>query len=274
MAKIDRLGWAASLSFTSYGVRVGLRVNRPEALAAISEYLPPGWKPSTREVVERLYSFVVGGNASRPGVRTFNVLYADAGRIARSLKFDDVLEIFEDDLKLFVAEAARRRIFVHAGVVGWKGKAIVIPGQSFSGKTTLVAELVRQGATYYSDEYAVLDERGCVHPYLRPLSIRDSGSGKVRRVKVESLGGKRGTKPLPIRLVLVSNYREGARWRPRKLSAGEGALAMLANTVPARSRPEAAFSAFREVVPHAQILKGVRGEASEMVESILRSCGE
>ena len=270
MAKIDRLVWADSISLTSYGVRVGVRVNKPEALEMIREYLPPGWKPSTQSVVRRLYSFVIGGQGARPGVRTFNVLYADAGRIARSLNVVDVLEGFEDDLKLFVAEAARRRIFVHAGVVGWKGKAIVNPGRSFTGKTTLVAELIRQGATYYSDEYAVLDERGCVHPYLRPLSIRDAASGKVRRVTAASLGGKQGAKPLPVGMVVVSNYREGARWRPRKLSAGEGALAMLANTVPARSRPEEAFSALRELVPHAQILKGVRGEAREMVGSILR----
>jgi hypothetical protein len=71
-------------------------------------------------------------------------------------------------------------------------------------------------------------------------------------------------------LVVVSNYKEGARWRPRKLTAGEGVLAMLANTIPARTRPEAAFTALRQVVPHAQILKGVRGEASEMVNSILQ----
>jgi hypothetical protein len=270
MAKIDRLGWAAALSFTSYGVRVGLRVNKPEALEKILEYLPPGWKPARQAVVGRIYSFVIGGEGSRPGVRTFNVLYADAARIARSLKVDEVFERFEDELKLFVAEAARRRVFVHAGVVGWKGKAIVIPGRSFTGKTTLVAELVRQGATYYSDEYAVLDNRGCVHPYLRPLSIRDEESGKVRRVTAASLGGKLGAKPLPVGMVVVSSYREGARWRPRKLSAGEGALEMLANTVPARSRPEETFTALRELVPHAQILKGVRGEAREMAHSILQ----
>jgi hypothetical protein len=34
---------------------------------------------------------------------------------------------------------------------------------SYSGKTTLVSELIRAGATYYSDEYAVIDERGRVH---------------------------------------------------------------------------------------------------------------
>jgi hypothetical protein len=268
MRKIDDLKWAASLSFISYGVRVTVRVNRPEALGTIQEYLPPGWKPAKQSsAVERLYSIVMG---ARRTAKSFNLLYADSEKLVRSLNRDDVLERFEDDLKLFVAEAARRRVFVHAGVVGWRGRAIVIPGYSFTGKTTLVAELVRQGATYYSDEYAVLDERGCVHPYLRPLSIRDDASQKVRRVTVESLGGQRGTKPLPVGMVLVSNYREGARWRPRKLTAGEGALCMLANTVPARSRTMEAFTVLRELVPHAQILKGVRGEAREMVGSILR----
>ena len=147
MAKIDRLGWVAGLSFVSYGVRVGLRVNRPEALETISNYLPPGWKPTAREVVERLYSIIVGGNRARPGIRGFNLLYADAGRIARSLNPDEVMERFEDDCKLFVAEAARARVFVHAGVVGWRGKAIVLPANSFEGKSTLVAELVRHGPT-------------------------------------------------------------------------------------------------------------------------------
>ncbi len=270
MQKIDRLGWAAGFSFTSYGVRVGLRVNRAEALEAIKKRLPPGWKQATRSRVERLYSLVVGGAGARSNVRTFNLLYSDATRISRSLNLGDVLERFEDDLKLFVAEAARRRVFVHAGVVGWQGRAIVIPGRSFTGKTTLVAELVRHGATYYSDEYAVLDERGLVHPYSRPLSIRDAASGKIERVDASELGGRHGRKPLHVALVVVSSYREGARWRPRRLTAGQGALAIFANTVPARSRPEAALSVLREIAPRAQILKGVRGEARETVTHILR----
>jgi len=83
-----------------------------------------------------------------------------------------VFEAFETDLQLYVAEMAPRRLFVHAGVVGWRGQAIIIPGRTFTGKTTLVAALVKAGATYYSDEYAVLDVRGRVHPYARPLGIR------------------------------------------------------------------------------------------------------
>jgi hypothetical protein len=71
-------------------------------------------------------------------------------------------------------------------------------------------------------------------------------------------------------MVLASNYKEGARWRPRQLTAGEGALLMLANTIAARSRTMEAFTVLRELAPRAQILKGVRGEAREMVGSILR----
>jgi uridine kinase len=41
---------------------------------------------------------------------------------------------------------------------------IAIPGRSFSGKTSLVTALVRAGAVYYSDEFAVIDRDGLVRP--------------------------------------------------------------------------------------------------------------
>src|SRR5262249_38753244 len=131
-------------------------------------------------------------------------------------------------VQLYVAERSPRRVFVHAGVVGWRGRAIVIPGRSFSGKTTLTAALVKAGFTYYSDEYAALDSAGRVHPYARLLGIREHGQfERATRYTVESLGGKRGARPLPVALVIVSQYKPVAQWRPRRLSAGEGALAML-----------------------------------------------
>jgi hypothetical protein len=46
-------------------------------------------------------------------------------------------------------------------------------------------------------------------------------------------------------------------------------LELLSNTVAARRRPEAALSALRHVAERAPVLKGVRGEAKEVVESIL-----
>ena len=147
MKKVDRLGWPVGFSLKSYGVRIGIRSNDPAALDRVCEHLPREWERATSTVVDRVYSILVGGQGPRANVRRFNLLYGDHLQLARSLDLDSLFDRFESDLRIFVAEWAKHRVFVHAGVVGWKGKAIVIPGRSFSGKSTLVAELVRAGLT-------------------------------------------------------------------------------------------------------------------------------
>jgi hypothetical protein len=260
MQKIDRLGWAAERAFLSYGLVIGIRSTDPAVLDAIETRLPPGRRRVPASRVERLYSLVVGGEASARGVRRYHVLYADPVRIARSLVLPDVLKILETDLELYVAERARRRVFVHAGVVGWRGRAIVIPGPSMSGKSRLVAAWLDAGATYYSDEYAVLDDRGRVHPYPRPLQLRDAPPASSPPVA--------GTAPLPVGLVMVTRYREGGRFRPRTISRGQAGIASLANTVAARHRPAVTLTALARAFAGARALAGVRGEAAEAVRAV------
>src|SRR6266498_286213 len=103
MDKIDRLGWAAGISFISYGVRVGVRVNNPDILDRLTDRFPPGWKPSRGRVVERLYSLIVGGTGPRSNIRRFNILYGNVEKLLRTLDLDEFLEVFESDLKLHVA---------------------------------------------------------------------------------------------------------------------------------------------------------------------------
>jgi hypothetical protein len=270
MEKLDRLGWAAGLAFTAYGIAIGLRVNRPEAMEQFLERLPPGWRPSSSPTVERMYSIIDGGGATRPGLRRFNLLYVNSSKLVRTLDSEEMLGTFETNLQLFVAEFARRRVFVHAGVVGWKGRAIVIPGLSNSGKTTLVAELVKAGASYYSDEFAVLDLQGRVHPYPKPLGLRAAAGGKQTPTPVESLGGRVGARPLPVGLVVASQYKTGARWRPRRLTAGQGMLTLLANTVSAREKPERNLLVLQRVVTTAPVMEGRRGEAREIADALLK----
>src|SRR5260370_3454131 len=233
MEKLDRLGWAAGLAFTAYGVSVGVRVNDPSVLERVRALLPPGWKPARKPTVRRLYSLIVGGPMSRPGVRRFNLLYSDAARLLRTHDLEEALAQLELDLELYIADRAPRRTFVHAGVVGWNGRAIVIPGDSFSGKSSLVKALVKAGATYYSDEFAVLDERGRVHPYPIPLTIRPTrDGGPPMKYRVEDLGGVAGVGPLPVGLVLITRLRSGTPVSPRPLSAGRGAVARARSTDP------------------------------------------
>lgn len=268
MDKLDRLGWAVGASITAYGVRLGVRANNAELLGEFLESIPFKWTPSRSRFVDRMYSIVGGGPQGK--VRRYNLAYANSTRLIRTMDMDAVFNEIGLDLKFHFAESARRKIFVHAGVVGWQGRAIVLPGNCYTGKTTLVAELVRAGATYYSDEYAVFDARGRVHPFPMPLDMRDETGLHRKRLSVDALGGEPGVKPLPVGLVVVSHYKPGARWRPRPLTDGEATLALLANTAVARRKPKAAFALLHEAVARAQAVKGIRGEAGETAASLLK----
>lgn len=258
----------------TYGRRLGVRASDGEVLERLLDRLPPVRRSLALPDVDCLYSLRVGGQDPRSKVRRFHVLYRNAGMLARSLDLDEVLDHLETDLQLYVARAARRRLFVHAGVVGWRGRAILIPGRTYTGKTTLVAALVRAGATYYSDEYAVLDSRGRVHPYPTPLSMREKATGPARKVTAEALGGRVGVEPLPIGLILASRYHPGARWRARRLSPGEALLALLAETVAARSRPATALATLQQAASRAVALRGMRGEADEVVGFLAKGLEE
>ncbi|HUS17569.1 MAG TPA: hypothetical protein VM536_21445 [Chloroflexia bacterium] len=215
-----------------------------------------------------LYSLRVGVPGSGPNGQRFNLLEGTR-KVARATTVDALGAVFATDLELTMAATTSRRLFVHAGVVGWRGRAIVLPGRSFSGKTTLVLALVRAGARYYSDDFALLDAGGRVHPYTREPSVRPHGSDTGVRVPLTALGGRVGRKPLPVGLVLISEYQPDAAWQPEPLSPGAGALALLAHTVAARTQPAIALTTLSAAVIQATVLQGPRGDAESVATTIL-----
>jgi hypothetical protein len=273
MAKLDRLGWTAGLSFCAYGTRFGIRTNDASVLARIHAVLPPGWEFNDTTVVDTLYSLWFGPPDWRKGTRYYNVLYAGASWLARSMKREQVLQSLAENLRLVSDYLAKGFLFVHAGVVGWRGQAILFPGRSVCGTTTLVAALIKAGATYYSDEFAVLDAHGRVHPYAVPLSIRNGNGRDSRKYPVELLTGRAGQAPLPVGLVVVTEYKAGARWQPRNLSPGQAILALMANTVAARRHPEFSLPVLRRVGARAPAIQTKRNEAADAAKMILQRLG-
>lgn len=62
----------------------------------------------------------------------------------------------------------------HSAVAERGGKAVLIPGASGQGKTTLSASLMLRGWRLFSDEFGLFDmESGKLVPYPRPLSIKN-----------------------------------------------------------------------------------------------------
>jgi hypothetical protein len=268
MGKLDRLAWTHGACIEAEGLRIGIRVNDQGLLDELEGRLPPGWNEAAGAEVDRLFSVWLGAPGRK--VRRYSLVYAGILRRARTFVREEALQALEAELRQAVAAGARRRVFVHAGVVGWRGRAIVIPGRSGAGKTTLVAELVRAGATYHSDEFAVLDASGRVHPFAKPLSIRQ-GDGATVNTPVEALGGRAGAGPLRPILFALASHRPQARWRPDRLSPGQSLLALLAHTVPVRRRPRASLRALEAAISAAVVVRGNRGEARETAHALLRA---
>jgi hypothetical protein len=213
--------------------------------------------------VDRLVSVVSGREGLRPGLRRHHLAYVDSRLVIRSLSREDLLFDLRSELEQLMLESAQGRLFVHAGAVGWHGRAVLIPGASHSGKTSLVAALLRAGATYYSDEYAVLDAAGRVHAYPRPLLLRREGRPDAP-VGPETLGARVARRALPVRLVLAASYRAGGQWRPIRLTPGRAVLALLRHTPAARVWPYRALTFLETLARQATVLAGVRGEAEEL----------
>src|SRR5690348_16346539 len=97
MEKLDRLGWAAGLSFISHGVRIGIRMNtkNPEILERVAAHLPAHWKPSPSPIVTELCSLLIGNSVPGSSVRRFHLLYWGSGRVHRTLEDEEIFQALE-----------------------------------------------------------------------------------------------------------------------------------------------------------------------------------
>lgn len=243
-------------------MQVEVELGDPALEPAVRAVLPPGCSDCPPAAFARKF----GLRQNEDG--TYELTGKSASWLDHT-SFEVALTRLEAEIRLHIATNARERLFVHAGVVARDGRALVIPGGSFSGKTMLVAALVEAGATYYSDEYAVLDEEGLVHPYPRPLSLRTGNGSATRERRMPDATAVAGDERGEIAAVVVTHYRVGAEWQPQRLSAGPGMVALLANAVSGQQSAAQWLEALRRAVFRATTLEGERGEAGPVASALL-----
>jgi len=259
MSRLD----ASRIGFEAFGVRVAVAV--PDDVAdRLAAALPPARRECDPAAAEIGFELV----AAPGGIAVIR----DREPFTDGVPLDTALEVLEREVRTEVALRAPGFIFVHAGVVAHEGRGLVLPGASFAGKTTLVAALVRAGATYYSDEYAVLDGDGRVHPYARRLAMRGE-NGVAQLHDASELGGADGDRPVPVAAVVLATYREGSTWEPAPMSHGEAVLALLQNTVAARTRPQESLHAATRAADGARLQRGERGDANRTAALLLDDLG-
>jgi hypothetical protein len=260
--------------YEAFGVRFVVRSSDPEVLHRLPAYLPCDSRSLKqnevdRESLHRITSFSI----SRTPDGFYWRLLVNRRVAWTSRVLGNVLHVLRGELVNHVGKLAKDRVFVHAGAVSWKDRAIILPGDSFAGKSTLVAALIKAGATYYSDEIAVLDEEGHLHPYARPLQIRQPNSGAQRSTPVTRLAGTSasiGEQAVPVALVVFSQFVKDSPWRVELLSPGLAVAQGLRYTHPARVSPGRALQTWARTVNGAVTWNWKRGDAEQAAQTLLQ----
>ncbi len=171
----------------------------------------------------------------------------------------------ESALGLFAAERLAGLVAVHAAVLVWDGAAVIVPGPSYAGKSTLTVAAAAAGATVASDEFALVDpQTGLVRGWNRRVRVRTRSGIERAELAVD-------IEPTRVGVVAAVAYGEGEQML-RELSPAETALAILANTVCAQSRPLEAIAAATTLARTACGVGGTRGEATEAAEVLRDMC--
>ncbi|MEP6925725.1 MAG: hypothetical protein ABI954_14760 [Pyrinomonadaceae bacterium] len=258
--------WTTTLAFECFGVKIGILATAGLLLDELRALLPPSSNELKEGPVDKFFKLIIS--------ETESILYENDFEKLRFPGNKWVSEALRGQLKSCVSQFTAERVFIHAGVVAHQDRLILIPGEGFSGKTTLTAELVKAGAIYYSDDFAILDQNALVYPYPKPLSLRQKGAntGEQTDYDVGHFGGVQGINPLPVSLVVITEYQARARWRPQTLTPGEGVLEILRHTNNSLRQPQFAVEVLQKVVIQAKIIKSKRGEAEKAARAILQEC--
>lgn len=255
--------------FVSYGVRIEIDSNEQEIIDQAEAVSRKSLLGNIRTLRGGKMDHLFELTHTKGG--TYRLIQ-NGERISHGRSRFKFFKFFDTILRVSVAEYAKDRVFLHAGVVGWKGRAILMPADSFKGKTTLVSELVRNGAEYYSDDFAVIDAKGLVHPFARPLSMRtDDGKYRAYELSVAELGGTAGHKPIPVGMVLFTEFVPGkVGWRPRLLTPGQALMELIQYTLPMRRKPAFSVKVLNSLVKDAVLVASHRGQADRFAKTLLR----
>jgi energy-coupling factor transporter ATP-binding protein EcfA2 len=191
------------------------------------------------------------------------------------------------------AEAFRRTgdfLLIHAGAVvaPETGDAILLPGGTGSGKTTLVAALISEGFDYLSDEAAAIDPvSNLVYPFPRALAFKqgswevvasiwkgvetiqlDGGIGNQRHVLPEDLRAACRAQPSPVRTIVSVKYESSSPTEIVRVSRAAAAVKLAEGALNLRTYRERGIELIGRVVRDAECYQLRSGDLREAVGAV------
>ena len=136
-----------------------------------------------------------------------------------------------------LAGACGDGLVFHAACIGWGDRAVLVPGGSGMGKTTLTGWLLRRGALFVSDEIVHVDTEGRASSFPRALVFKGANrtSTSPAFVRAHVLGAATAAGPLTIAAILCVERRDRCAFALEPLSRGEAALRLMSALVNAEN---------------------------------------
>ncbi len=144
------------------------------------------------EVLEALeFMFVDIGNAATPHCEAQFQLYQNVEQYVVSSDQNETphqFELLPDAANFLMGEAVYHLIYnntncmaIHAGVVSDQDGAILMPGESGSGKSSVTLWMTANGYHYHTDELALIDAKTrALEVFTRPFNIKHYGIAPIR----------------------------------------------------------------------------------------------
>lgn len=172
-------------------------------------------------------------------------------------------DLLERSLAVFAAHRLSRLVAVHAAVIDWHGRALVVPALSGGGKSTLSQAAHAAGATVLSDEYTLIDPgTGLVTGWNRPVRILRADGG------VDRLDIAVRSEPIPVGCVAFVTYRPAGASSWNEISRGAAAGRLLAHTICATTRPHDSLNAALAATASGHAVEGTRGDATAAISAL------
>ena len=266
--------WETDFQLTAFGTILHFRQISD---VLVEKCLLPGWQ---LDRPDRNPHAILEWDARIDGTGSLRLL-VDGQTVADAWVTSETLPgSLDQSLHLAIAEFSPQAVFLHTGVTVWNGVAILIPGRSHAGKSTLTKSLIDAGALYYSDEFAPVLPNGLVIPYPKPLSLRSSSNGSdvaragepPTQIDPASLGWQLNSPPVPVGIIAAVAYDpDNPDARPKSISKAEATTVLLDNTIPMLKAPSRSLGAASKVTRQALCLAGARPEASRFARELLQT---
>lgn len=195
----------------------------------------------------------------RPQVR----FLGDGKQPFHPFPLDHAFPMFEWGLNWAIAVQAHQYLMLHSAVVAKKDRAMILPAQPGSGKSTLCTALVHRGWRLLSDEFGLIRPGGLdVTPLPRPIPLKNNSielirgfascallgpefpktrKGRIVHVKPPPTALGDNERPARITWVVFPQYKAGATPELHPFPKGRAFLKVAGNAFNYKLQGEAGF---------------------------------